>query len=314
MTSLSSIIEKLVFLGERQLQGEAAAMQILCQELAARKISYDLQVLPITVPVCRSAVLMVDGKEMPCAGTSFSSGKIAGKDSVLSSALPMAESPDLPNINVNPSCPVVSRGNVYRKPAIAVSHDVLKKILDARDVEATVETDLIPYEAHNIICGNRTDPRTIIFTHYDSIGPGANDNASGVAATLEAITRDPTILERTLIVFSGAEELSTDMPYYWGAGYRAFIEANRQTMNLASAILVVDSVGNGPIEKIREPSVIRRAFPIGDRTDLVAKTTLLTGDINQLIRVYHSEIDTEDKLSEESIFRASDAIIQVCRS
>jgi len=312
MTSLPSIIGKLVSLGERQLQAEKAAKDILCQELSDRGMPYDLQTFPIIVPVCRSAVLTVDNKELPGAGTSFSSGRISGKDNLLSSALPMAESPNLPNINVNPSCPIISRGNVYRKPAIAVSHDVLKKILDARDVEATVETDLILYEAHNIVCGNRATPRTIIFTHYDSIGPGANDNASGVAATLEAITRDPTILERALIVLSGAEELSTDMPYYWGAGYRTFIEAKQEMMNLASTILVIDSVGNGPIEKIRDSGIIRRAFPIGDRTDLVAKTTLITGDINQLMRVYHSEADTEEKLSEESIEDATAILMAMC--
>lgn len=301
MPNAMNLLERIVKLGERQLGALDAATDILCTELRHAGIAFDLQTFSVTIPRERSAVLLADGKRLPCAATSFTSGTIEGKDVILSSAMAMAESPDIPNINVNPSCPAISRGNHYRAPAVAVSHATLALIFAAKTVRVEVAVDLVTQEACNILLGNAENPATLLFTHFDSIGPGANDNASGVAAVFRTIIDAPELLERTLVILSGAEELSTDTPFYWGAGYRRFQEAHPRLMHSAQNILVVDSVGNGNIAAITDPATIRRAFPIHDLETLGSKIRLLTGDLNALMTVYHSALDLPDRLSDASL-------------
>ena len=132
------IIDNLSALGERQGAALNTAIELVIRCLRANKIPFSLQDIRIDIPIERSAILTIDGKEAPCKATSFVSGLIQGKDVVLSSAMPMAESPNLPNINVNPYCSEISRGNHYCSPAIAVSPRTLQKIFDGKNIAAAV--------------------------------------------------------------------------------------------------------------------------------------------------------------------------------
>ncbi len=54
----------------------------------------------------------------------------------------------------------------------------------------------------------------LVFSHYDSISSGVIDNASGTALSLYLVINYPKLLEKTLFVFAGNEELSYDEPIY----------------------------------------------------------------------------------------------------
>lgn len=311
MREAFSLLSTLVDIGERQIGGETRAAEHILMFLQEHGMACSQQDVPVRVPVQRRADLRVDGQVVPCRATSFVSGSIVGKDNILSSALPMAESPDLPNINVNPYCSGISRGNHYWQPAIAVSHSGLAHVLQGNDVRADVEVELVSHTARNILVGNAVDPRSVIFTHYDSVGPGANDNASGVVATVLALLAQPAILEHSLIVFSGAEELSTDKPLYWGAGYRQFQSDYAATLDQAEHILVVDSVGAGDITVIQNARTVRRAFPLTDMEVLLPKIQLITGDLSQLMRVYHSEDDQEELVDQAMVMAAAQRVVKM---
>ncbi|TSC79965.1 MAG: Uncharacterized protein G01um101425_442 [Candidatus Peregrinibacteria bacterium Gr01-1014_25] len=312
MPATGNILRDLVMLGERQLLAETRATDRICAFLKDAGIPYDVQTFPIQIPQARSAVLTVDGDAVDCVATCFTSGVIPDKETIISSAMPMAESPDLPNINVNPYCPVISRANHYRKPAVAVSHAVLTRVLAGKTVRGEVAVELVAYEAHNIVVGNIDAPATVVFTHYDSIGPGAFDNASGTAAVLEALVRSPALREDSLVVLSGAEELSTDLPYYWGAGYRRFQERHPDVLARAQSIVVVDSVGRGAIGAITDARTVRRAFPLADMETLLPKIRLIAGSLEGLMPVYHSALDTMDVIDEASIAAATDLLLRSC--
>jgi hypothetical protein len=312
MPSPQNLLQKLVSLGERQGATEAAALELIRTFLANAGITSEVTTFTVTLPVERSAVLTIDGKTAPCAATSFASGVIPDKEIVISSAMPMALSPDLPNININPYCPVISKGNHYRKPAIAVSHEVLDRILRGKNVRAEIEVDLVEAEAHNILVGNAENPRTIVFTHFDSIGPGANDNATGTATVCDVLARSPQLMDGTLFVISGSEELSTDLPYYWGAGYRRFQEQYGARMRSAEKILVVDSVGCGTITPITDARTIRRAFPVTDMDAIIDKIQLIAGNLEGLMPVYHSAADTLDRVEDASLAQAARLLEECC--
>lgn len=71
---------------------------------------------------------------------------------------------------------------------------------------------------HNVLCGDPLDPRGVLLlgAHLDSISetpatraPGANDNASGIAAMLEAcriLSRQPLRKGLVFVAFSGEEQ------------------------------------------------------------------------------------------------------------
>ncbi|PIP65715.1 hypothetical protein COW95_00480 [Candidatus Peregrinibacteria bacterium CG22_combo_CG10-13_8_21_14_all_49_11] len=309
MNTTEKLLTGLVNIGERQFSGEKDATELLKNSLQREGVPVYVQEFPLKLPQEKSAVLLLDGKQQECRATSFVSGSIDNKECIISSALPMAESPDLPNINFNPYCRAISRGNHYWNPAVAVSHDVLQRILTASSVRAKIDIECVEDTAHNLLVGNTDDPNCIVFTHYDSIGPGAFDNASGTVACVDAVVQRRHTLDTTLFVLSGAEELSTKKPYYWGEGYRQFQREYAAQMKHAQQILVVDSVGAGPLQWIQDPRVLRRAFPINDAEALLPKIQLLCTDLLSLMPVYHSELDTVNCVELRKIAEASEKLL-----
>ena len=280
MSSTATLLSDLVALGERQLDAEHAAADLIGKFLKQENVPFTTHEFSIQVPRTRSAVLTCDGKKIPCAATCFVSGVIPDKEVILSSAAPMAESPNVPNINVNPYCPVISRGNCYRKPAVAVTHEGLAQVFAAKEVRGEVDVEMVDHTSRSFLIGNTVNPRVIVFNHYDSIGPGANDNASGVATVFQAMLDHPEMLDHTLIVVAGAEELSQDQPFYWGSGYRRFQDDYGPLMNAAKKILVVDSVGSGTVQELTDMrgvrSPLRVSIPIRSRSRFSLRTSALS--------------------------------------
>lgn len=289
--SMQQCIQKLVSFSPRQGASERAAAAYLCSVLKEKKISYILQKFTTRIPIVKSATLHCDGELINAEACSFVSGTIDDKHTIVSSAMPSRYCNDVPNISFNPSCKVLSPGNHYFAPALTVSHAGLKKVLQASSVKGDVRIRSEKHVSQNILVGNIKNPKAICFAHYDCIKKGAIDNASGVAVLLETIINNPDICRANLFVLAGNEELSYDRPTYWGHGFRIFEKKYSKQMKSAQSIITVDCVGNGKPLLLTDPGIVSRAFPLANSKVFASKTSLLTGDIDHLMTVYHSDVD-----------------------
>lgn len=285
MTQLTNI-------NERQGKQERKAAELITTILHDKHIPLIEQSYQTIIPVTKKAILTIDGQPAPCLGTALRSGTIKGKYAILSSLISSQRFLEGTNINFNPHCPGISRSNHYFAPSIAVSPKVLDQICRAKNVTARVVVERQRHPSQNLLIGNTVNPSTIIFCHYDSLGPGAIDNASGTALLLRLAIEQPYLRTTTLYVIAGNEEISYDYPIYWGHGYRVFEMRYKKILNKAKQIIVVDSVGNGRPKVTQEEQTVRLGFPIRALTKLLPRISLVHGDIDQLMSVYHSDLDT----------------------
>lgn len=303
-----SFIKKILSFSPRQLEGETKTVSFIKKTLEKEGFSYKEQKFKTKIPEIKKAVLFADGKKIPCMGTSFTSGKIEGKENLVSSLIPSRFLSDVENINFNPECPKeISCSNYYRSPSLSVSRKDIMSVLKADNVKGEVIVEAKKHTSSNILVGNIKNPKIIIFAHYDSINAGAVDNASGVSAIMKTIIANPKTLINTLYVFAGNEELSYDKPTYWGRGYRFFEKKFANLMQKAKKIIVVDSVGNGKTQISQNPKLQYLAFPIENLKKFQRKTFIVFGDFKKLMAVYHSNADDikrsgiKEKYLEESV-------------
>lgn len=284
-------IKCLLEFSPRQLKNETKTAEFLMSFLEQNKIAYKLQRFAVNIPLIKKAVLSVDGKVLKCDGSSMVSGRISSKDKILNSLISSAVCQNEANINFNPKCTTISNSNYYFAPSISVNRNILNKIFKAKSIEGEVIVEKIKHKAKNILVGNAINPKTICFAHYDSIKTGAIDNASGVSVMMNAILEKPEKLKNTLYVFSACEELSYDKPVYWGNGFRVFEKKYFKQMDKAKKIIVIDCVGNGKTEIIKDKKMIKLGFPICNGGKWINKISFVTGDFDQLMTVYHSDLD-----------------------
>lgn len=291
----SNVLEKIRLLsafGERQLAGEHAARNLLCDWLHAAAVPYRVQSFMTAVPKILQASLVADGKTIPAAGTSFVSGTITDSSTLISSLTSSQKFLYEQNINFNPRCKVISRSNHYFAPSLAVAPAALSAICRASTIQGIVRVKKIKHCSANILVGNTKNPQTILFCHYDSIGPGAVDNASGTALLLQMIIETPKYLKENLFVFAGNEELSYDQPVYWGRGYRVFERRYYSLLQRAKNILIIDCLGQTAARQYRDPAIVRLGFPVMHQHRWTKKIAMIAGDLGALMRVYHSSADT----------------------
>ena len=296
----------------RQLEGETRTCKFLQQTLRGADISYAEHAYTVKIPNVSKTTLSVDGHPEHAEGCSMIGGTIRDKSSIISSLTPM-NLPDLSNINFNPKCMGISHATYYFKPAISVSLAVLKKVLQARHVTATVHVKKQKHIATDLLVGNVTNPEVVCFAHYDSIKMGAIDNASGVSVMMAAIRSNRDLLEKNLFVFAANEELSYDKPIYWGHGFRIFEKHHKQTLERSKRIIVIDCVGNGPTQVINDVSLMRLGFPIKALDRHSKKILCLTADFEHLMSVYHSDLDDGRGLSEKHLQSARKTLIALVR-
>ncbi|PIT98525.1 MAG: hypothetical protein COT71_00295 [Candidatus Andersenbacteria bacterium CG10_big_fil_rev_8_21_14_0_10_54_11] len=308
-TSLLSLAKQVTVFKHRQGVHESAAADFLQNVLVASEASFDVQRFLTAVPVIRDAWLQVDGFSVPCEGCSFTGGRIEGKDHIVSSLIWEPALLDTPNINFNPHCAGISCSNYYFAPALAISRTALPQLLSGREVVGEVVVDRFQFESRNFLVGNSSTPRSIVFTHYDSIRTGATDNASGVAVVLDIIANQPDVLQHTLFVLAGNEELSYERPTYWGFGYRAFEKEFGALLGSCERAIVIDSVGNGSAIITQESGLVYLGFPLSRIAEWHSKVYMLHGDMDQLMAVYHSADDAVSTLTEGSLQAARDTLV-----
>ncbi len=307
---MKKIITALTSLGERQGAVTKKAAEYLQSELRNNKIPFVVETVSTFLPV-GSAVLTADNIPVTCAPTSFVGGPITSKDSIVSSLIPTKYLIDVPNINFNPKSTALSLPNFYFAPSVAIRREDVERIISATEVRGEVVIEKTAFELPQILVGNRVNPKTIVFSHFDSVGPGAIDNASGTAVCLSIAIENPQLLTNTLFVFDPNEELSYDKPTYWGHGYRSFEERYLKQLDGANTIIVVDCVGNGATRVISDPRILNLAFPIANLSRMLTKTVTIGGDIEKMMEVYQSDADLEDEVMEEFLAEAREVVVDL---
>jgi len=292
-------IKQFTKITERQLDRETAAANFIKAELNKRGLKFTIHKFSTVVPRIKKQNLTADGRNVPAIATGLISGVIESNSALISSLISSQKNLRDANINFNPACAGISRSNHYFAPALAISRKDLLKVSLAKKVRGVVEVDPVKRQSENILVGNIKNPKNIIVNHYDSIGSGACDNASGVALTFALMEHSPQSLSNTLYVFAGNEELSYDQPIYWGHGYREFEKKFSGIMGKADKILVLDSLGNAPTQYTHEVKMVKLGFPIKNLEKWSKKIAMVYGGMGELMEVYHSDLDTVDRLSEK---------------
>ncbi len=306
-----SFVKKFCAISHRQLQNETRAAEFIVRIMKQAGITYTRQYFNTQIPKFGQAILWADGKRIPAITTSFLSGSISSNHAIVSSLISSQKFIKEPNINFNPACAGISRSNHYFAPSLAIARGDLQKVCQAKRVIGSVRVNLVQHCSSNIMVGNRENPTFIVFCHYDSISVGAIDNASGVAVLLDLIINNPKTLKDTLYVIAGNEELSYDFPVYWGHGYRVFEKKYDTIMKRAQKIFVVDSLGNGPTTLFRDSETVRLGFPIVNLVAWQKKIIMLSGDIDGLLSVYHSDLDTLSMLKEKYLKEATRKLLSL---
>lgn len=299
-----SLIKKIIKIYPRQLEGEEKARKLIIDFLTKQKISFKIQKFFVEIPGYPKYYLRVDGKEVDCLPVALRSGEIKSKKCLLNS-LKDLELRRSGIVAFNPLCESISLHSFYLKPALSVSRRNALRITKAQKISGYVKVEKIRHSAANILVGNLQNPRNIVFTHYDCIGgQGAVDNASGTAIVLSAIKTK--LLENNLFILSGCEELSFEEPVYWGYGYRVFEKKYSGLLEKCEKIIVVDSAGNGKTTVIdgNDLEILKFGFPIKKLKKLKNKIHIITGDMDKLMKVYHSDLDNMEQLNEKYLKEA----------
>lgn len=303
-------IKKLISIGERQLEKETQAVELIKSVLSENNVQFVVHNFDTSIPKVLKVELNVDGEMVDCFCTSMVSGEINGNSNIVSSLISSQKFLYEKNINFNPACDGISRSNHYFAPSVAVSRKDILKISCAKNVKASMEVEKVSHKSQNILVGNINNPKVILFCHYDSLSFGATDNASGTALLMSYAIDYKELHEDVLFVIAGNEELSYDETYYWGRGYRCFENDYLQALNSSKNIFIVDCVGNGTLTDETDINVIRLGFPIKNIDNLASKMHMFYGSFDKLMGVYHSDLDKIECLDEKYLQEAEDKILE----
>ncbi len=296
---IKEIVEKLCSFGERQLKQNVLAKEFIISLFKIENINYVIFSFETEIPNFKNWGLFIDNVKVNCMPTGLVSGKINSNFNIISSLTSSQDFLYKENINFNPLCDSISKANFYFAPSVAINRDLISTLCRAKKVEGFVDVEKVKVDSESILVGNLKNPKNIVFSHFDSIGPGAIDNASGTAICIKLILENKDILEDTLFVFDSNEEISYDAPIYWGKGYREFEKKNLDLLENAKKIIVVDCVGYSKTEKITDKEILKLAFPIKKLDKLSSKIVMFSADFKKLMNVYQSPIDLPAMVSEE---------------
>jgi hypothetical protein len=309
--SIIKYVKELVDLSPRFAHGEEKAAQYIRTVLDTHKVTYTDQEYEVAVPVPEKVTLIADGKKIECRNVGMEGGTFEGKDNLVSSLFWGDTDFYYPqNINFNPRCDgAVSMALYYKHPALAIRRSDIETILNAEKIHG--ETIVKPYTftGHNFLVGNRKNPKTIIFTHYDCWETGAIDNASGTAVLMDTVLHNPELFKNNLFVIAGTEEISYDEPIYWGKGYREFQKEYSVLLEKADSLKVIDGVGYSEHQWITDPHIVILGLPLDTFETYQSKCSMITGDFDFLMEIYHSSDDTPDLLSENRLRDAQKLLI-----
>ena len=178
-------VKKITSQSSRQLGVETKTAEEIMDILKVAGLEFSIQRYYNYIPFEKEVFLEADGQKINCQNSGFVSGKIDGNYKVVDSLSDCEV--NTPNINFNSKCKGISLSSFYNIPSLAIASTDLKKVIKAEKVNGYTKVEKIKHESLNIIVGNKQNPQNIYFTHFDSIGSGAIDNAGGVAVILEIL-------------------------------------------------------------------------------------------------------------------------------
>ena len=289
---------------------EIKASKLLMAELEKYKVKYKIQNFQTKIPLIKSATLTADRRKVQALGCSMVSGVIKNKFKLATPIFKPLKKNEV-NINYNPKCAAISQSDFYFVPALAVNKRDISRIKKARYVEGEIKVQAQKHRSLNILVGNLKNPKNILLAHYDSIGPGAFDDASGIAALLRLIIDYPKLEKDNLFVLAGNEELSYDTPIYWGRGYREFEKKYGLLLKNAQKIMVVDGVGSGQILASKNMKMLEPCFPIKNLKKWRRKIVILHNSDEILNTIYHSELDISKNIKLEYLTQVNRKILKM---
>ncbi len=295
------LVKKICSFGERQDKNISNAMKFIENYIQINKVSYTINEYAVKVPYFKKFWLKVDGKSIECAPSGLKSGKITNK--FLISNL-LEEEINKPNINFNPYCEEISRMNFYSAPALTIKRKDTNKIRNAKNIEGILVVEEKKETGKQILVGNTTNPRKIVFTHVDSIGgEGAIYNAVSNALLLNYIVKNKESCKESykenLYAFDPCEELSLNDNKYWCYGFRVFEKKHTKILNDCKKIIVLDGIGiNTKISK--EKKDIDSTFNV-DNKKLFSKITVFIEPTKPYLKWGHSKLDTISHINKKDI-------------
>lgn len=217
-------------------------------------------------------------------------------------------------------------------PALTIAGEDGERLRDLTQggevqVSLTINVVTEQNQSYNVAGQKSADkPKVIVGAHIDSVsaGPGANDNASGVAVMLEVarIAANTDLADDLMFMAFGAEELGL-------VGSRSYVASlSQEQIKRIAAMINVDMVGEGSqltllygAEDTLSTELAREAREAGVVTSLnrtredsdhapfvhagVPAFHLFTG----IDPYYHSAGDTVDKVQPEALARAGKATL-----
>jgi hypothetical protein len=277
---------------------EAEAAKIIEKKLIGFNIPFLRQPFKSAFPLCLKAELKVDGKLIPCLGSSLVSGQIPNAKYLVSAFGYSGEKKPY-NINYNPITDEISAVDFYPVPSVAISRQSLMKVFMAKKVFGKVRVRKEFFKSRNILVGNLKNPKNIVFAHYDSVvADGALDNAGAVAVMLGTIAAKKALLKNTLFVFAGNEEISYDnYKTKSGYGFRVFEKKYSQLLVNCRKIIVMDGVGiSKPLYSQQGLSMV---FQVRMLDKIKNKVFWLQNDLAKVFRFSHTKADTVHNLREK---------------
>lgn len=286
-------IQTIIRFSPRQGAGQLKTAEWIKRQLTAANVPFTLQPFTVDIPNWTDWGLKLDGKTVDCLPAGLTSGVITDKMNIRNSLVEEEYPTAAPNLNFSPFNHEAGRPSLYLNPALAVSHKVLQQALKAKEIKGFMKVKRQSHQTANILVGNRTNPEGIVFAHMDSVETGAIDNASGVSVMLGTLVENPELLKKNLFVFSAGEEMSFDMPTYWGHDFRVFEQKLPHLFKQAKQIIACDAVGytKTVCTSGKESEEVYLAFPIKNYQTYKNKIYLFGGDYHAILPVYHSKID-----------------------
>ncbi|BCX13557.1 MAG: hypothetical protein KatS3mg085_089 [Candidatus Dojkabacteria bacterium] len=292
---LEKVIQKNLI--KRNAQGEEAATEILVDFL--KEFNPVIQQFKNSVPVYKDYGLEIDGQKIEAEPICFESGE--QNDFTLST---FEEDLDFERnyIATNPHCSAISKHTFTKGLLHGRSSQVFlnsSKTKKSRNIKSYIEVEKYNYTTANVLVGNFQNPEFIVYSHLDTVENGVVDNLSGTLVMLNLLSKNSLILENSLFVFSGNEELSYDFPTYWGYGYRQFEKEYSTIFNKAKH-LIVDCIAFGELKVYNDVETLMLGFPIKDQS-VFSQTRMFSCDLNKLMTIYHSKLDDINFFSEKDI-------------
>ncbi len=311
---MNNVIEKIEKISHRQLENEVITRNIIKKILKENNIKFIENLFDTSIPKPLEWYLIVAGQKIECYPSCLESGKIENRNFVIYDNFLDDMDKNVVNINYSSKTDSISVATHFYKHAITVSRKDINFIRSNIDkVYGSVIIEKKDVVAGQILVGNKTNPKNILFSHYDSIKDGFIDNLSGTYLLLKIIIDNPDLLDDNLFVFDGNEELSYDKPYYWGHGYRIFEKKYDKIMETSKRIFVADCIGHSDLEIIRDDEILCEGFPVVNLEKYKHKIEMVSGNFDKLMEFYHSDEDIKEKFHLQYFLSAYDYLIKELR-